>query len=64
MKRSCPICGKPVDSEIDGDFPFCSERCRTHDLGNWSSEKYRISEAVIDESTPEIADRDANDRKN
>lgn len=24
------------------DFPFCSERCRLVDLGNWSAEKYRI----------------------
>lgn len=53
MKRLCPICRKPVDSEVDADFPFCSERCRLMDLGNWSSEKYKISEPVIDESTPE-----------
>jgi endogenous inhibitor of DNA gyrase (YacG/DUF329 family) len=34
------------------------------DLGNWSSEKYRISEAVIDESTPENPDRDTDERHN
>ena len=22
--------------------PFCSERCRMRDLGNWASERYRI----------------------
>jgi len=22
--------------------PFCSERCRLTDLGNWAAEKYRI----------------------
>ena len=27
----------------DTDFPFCSERCRIVDLGNWSMEKYVIS---------------------
>jgi uncharacterized protein len=53
MKRACPICGKTSDSATDPDFPFCSERCRLIDLGNWSSEKYKISEPVIDESTPE-----------
>jgi len=26
------------------EFPFCSERCRTIDLGNWAMEKYVISE--------------------
>ena len=59
MKRQCPICRKPVDSEVDRDFPFCSERCRLIDLGNWSSEKYKISEPVIDESTPEDPGQDA-----
>jgi endogenous inhibitor of DNA gyrase (YacG/DUF329 family) len=64
VKRACPICGKPVDSATDAEFPFCSERCRTQDLGNWSSEKYRISEPVVDESTPETPDLNPNDRKN
>ena len=53
MKWQCPICRKPTDSESSPDFPFCSERCRLTDLGNWASEKYKISEPVIDESTPE-----------
>ncbi|HXW17284.1 MAG TPA: DNA gyrase inhibitor YacG [Candidatus Acidoferrales bacterium] len=53
MKRNCPICKKPTDSETDAEFPFCSERCRTLDLGNWASEKYVISEPVIDEDAPE-----------
>jgi len=22
--------------------PFCSERCRTIDLGDWASERYRV----------------------
>ena len=22
------------------DYPFCSARCKTIDLGNWASEKY------------------------
>ena len=28
MKHRCPICKKATDSELDKDFPFCSERCR------------------------------------
>ncbi|HXJ17857.1 MAG TPA: DNA gyrase inhibitor YacG [Candidatus Polarisedimenticolia bacterium] len=50
MKRTCPICRKPTDSERDADFPFCSERCRLLDLGAWASEKYRISQPAFDES--------------
>lgn len=38
----CPICGKEVDFE-DPNMPFCSDRCRIVDLGNWASEKYVIS---------------------
>ena len=37
----CPICRKPV--EITDEFmPFCSDRCRLIDLGNWASGKYVI----------------------
>ena len=38
----CPICGKQVAIE-DPLMPFCSERCKLLDLGNWASEKYVIS---------------------
>ena len=38
----CPICKKEVAAG-SADFPFCSERCRIMDLGNWASEKYVIS---------------------
>jgi endogenous inhibitor of DNA gyrase (YacG/DUF329 family) len=59
MKRNCPICRKPTDSEKDANFPFCSERCRLLDLGAWASEKYRISQPSFDESEFEGIDRDA-----
>jgi endogenous inhibitor of DNA gyrase (YacG/DUF329 family) len=38
----CPICRKEVTRE-NPEFPFCCERCRIIDLGNWASEKYVIS---------------------
>jgi endogenous inhibitor of DNA gyrase (YacG/DUF329 family) len=38
----CPICKKEVKLG-DPEMPFCSERCRIIDLGNWASEKYVIS---------------------
>ncbi|HXX18365.1 MAG TPA: DNA gyrase inhibitor YacG [Candidatus Acidoferrum sp.] len=58
MKRHCPICKKSTDSEIDADFPFCSERCRLLDLGNWSSEKYVVSSPAFDESMFENLEKD------
>jgi endogenous inhibitor of DNA gyrase (YacG/DUF329 family) len=38
----CPVCNKEVALGAP-EFPFCSERCRTIDLGNWASGKYVIS---------------------
>ena len=38
----CPICRKPVPFD-DPNMPFCSDRCRLIDLGNWASETYVIS---------------------
>ncbi len=53
----CPICKKPVDT-AGPEFPFCSERCRIIDLGNWASEKYVISTpaAPADDVKPENND--------
>jgi endogenous inhibitor of DNA gyrase (YacG/DUF329 family) len=42
----CPICGKPVSLD-DPFLPFCSERCREIDLGNWASEKYVIPGGAV-----------------
>jgi endogenous inhibitor of DNA gyrase (YacG/DUF329 family) len=42
----CPIC-KQKEVQLDGPYlPFCSERCKLIDLGNWASEKYVISTPV------------------
>lgn len=49
MKHKCPICKAPTDSTVRADFPFCSERCRDRDLGNWASEKYVVSDPIFDE---------------
>ncbi|HYK50009.1 MAG TPA: DNA gyrase inhibitor YacG [Terriglobales bacterium] len=47
LQLKCPICKKPVKSG-DPDFPFCSERCRTIDLGKWASGQYVISSPLKD----------------
>jgi endogenous inhibitor of DNA gyrase (YacG/DUF329 family) len=47
LKLKCPICKKPVKS-TDGEFPFCSDRCRTIDLGKWASGGYVITSPVTD----------------
>ena len=55
MKLKCPICKQPTDSEASAEFPFCSERCRNRDLGNWAMEKYKVAARVMDESESEEA---------
>ena len=45
----CPICSKPTVAGHDAEFPFCSERCRLLDLGNWAAERYVVSEPALEE---------------
>lgn len=49
LKLKCPICKKPVQAGAT-DFPFCSERCRSIDLGKWASGGYVIPSPVTDNS--------------
>ena len=44
----CPICDREV-AFTDPNMPFCSDRCRLLDLGNWASEKYGIPSGRRDE---------------
>lgn len=57
MKHRCPICKVETDSVLHKDFPFCSERCRMQDLGNWASEKYVISTPVQPEESESDDDK-------
>lgn len=45
----CPTCGKTVLwSDASRWRPFCSERCRLIDLGDWLDENHRIAESLDD----------------
>jgi endogenous inhibitor of DNA gyrase (YacG/DUF329 family) len=40
---ACPTCGRPVAWTPESRWrPFCSERCKLIDLGEWFSEERRI----------------------
>ena len=42
----CPICGKPAPFTPENPYrPFCSERCKLIDLGQWATESYRIPDS-------------------
>lgn len=39
----CPRCGQQATYSTENPFrPFCSERCKLIDLGDWASENFRI----------------------
>ncbi len=50
--KQCLICGKAVNPN-GKSYPFCSDRCRTIDLGNWSSEKY-LTHSPLTEADEEL----------
>ena len=57
IRSLCPICHKAMEAERPEDMPylpFCSQRCKTIDLGRWLGESYRLpadepDEDVVDE---------------
>jgi endogenous inhibitor of DNA gyrase (YacG/DUF329 family) len=51
----CPICKKEVKLG-DPEMPFCSERCRLIDLGNWASGKYVIPGPPVPDPEKESPD--------
>jgi uncharacterized protein len=41
--RTCPVCKNPVGPRPENRFfPFCRERCKLIDLGQWFSGGYRV----------------------
>lgn len=49
MKVKCPVCKKETEWEGNPFRPFCSERCKTKDLGGWASEEYTIEGEKVEE---------------
>ncbi len=44
---TCPQCGAKSEYSSENAFrPFCSQRCRLIDLGQWATESYRIPEPI------------------
>ncbi len=44
IELNCPTCKKVIEySEAYPERPFCSERCKLIDLGEWAEEKHKIA---------------------
>lgn len=53
---SCPTCGKKNTWTPDNAFrPFCTDRCKLIDLGDWASDKHALPGEPVD---PEQFDGD------
>jgi endogenous inhibitor of DNA gyrase (YacG/DUF329 family) len=50
----CPACGNKAEFSPDNRWrPFCSERCKTLDLGAWASNAYQVAGSSLeDEADP------------
>jgi hypothetical protein len=51
--RRCPTCGAAVGWRGNPHRPFCSERCRLVDLGNWADDRYRVKGESIGDDDEE-----------
>lgn len=64
-KVKCPQCGRLALFSPENPYrPFCSERCRLIDLGQWADESYRVPatpDAVSSEL--EISEDDADNHQ-
>jgi uncharacterized protein len=55
IRVRCPICERWMEGQGTADwpeFPFCSPRCKTIDLGRWLGERYRIPSEAEGEGEP------------
>ncbi|MCL1141014.1 DNA gyrase inhibitor YacG [Shewanella pneumatophori] len=56
LSVKCPTCQQSVEWNAESKFkPFCSDRCKLIDLGDWASEKHAIP--VKPQFDPELLDQ-------
>ena len=55
---NCPRCGTATPwSDANAWRPFCSERCKLIDLGQWATGSYRIPQEQADAGKSEDEER-------
>ncbi len=60
----CPQCGKEKEYNGNEFRPFCSERCKLLDFGDWADGKYNIPSetTALSEEDIEAIERATEDR--
>ena len=55
----CPSCKVSIEYSLENKFrPFCSERCKILDLGDWASQNFRIPGESTGTIDPNLANDD------
>ena len=48
----CPTCQRDSEWSADNQWrPFCSQRCKLIDLGDWAAEKHAIPVVELDDES-------------
>jgi endogenous inhibitor of DNA gyrase (YacG/DUF329 family) len=75
IEVACPTCKKKFDYSSSEFRPFCSEKCRLIDLGQWLTEAYAVPvqkltddeqqtlEQLINEKNADEESNDEDDRR-
>lgn len=57
LQVPCPTCARRTPFTPANRWrPFCSERCRSTDLGAWASERFRVGASLQPSDVDEDAD--------
>lgn len=52
---ACPTCGIKTVWDAKNKFrPFCSERCKLIDLGQWANEGYRVAGQTLQDEAASL----------
>lgn len=64
LEVTCPTCKKKFNY-YESDFrPFCGERCRLIDLGQWLSESYTVPVEKLTEEEAQTLEQLINEKNN
>lgn len=62
LKIKCPQCKTETVYSPENPFrPFCSDRCRLIDLGQWASESYKIPDTKTSSDALNMIDDNSQD---
>lgn len=54
LEVTCPTCKKKFNYYSSDFRPFCSERCRLIDLGQWLTESYAVPASKLSDEEKQI----------